>query len=168
MLSSRSWMWSSLGLTLVLGVCLGVVVDRLVLPDDAVFADAAPAKERPVWFLCNERGSLDIEEEPGYPYPEGLRTRLLERLQERLGLRAEQVARLEDYLEESRHDAHEFWETSRHGYCDIRDAFRAEIRELLDPDQRERWDEMTRAIDHRENELIERLGRERASSREAD
>ena len=163
MLSPRSWMWSSLGLAVLVGACLGVIVDRLVLREDSAFADVTPRSE-PHWFLCNEQGSLNIEEEPGYLFSEDIRTRILGGLRDELGLRPEQFALLESYLEESRHGAHEFWENSRHAYCDIRDAFRSEIRELLDEQQRVRWEEMLQEVDRRESDYVRQLGARRATS----
>jgi hypothetical protein len=137
-------MWSSLGLTLLVGLCVGVVADRLILMEDTALADDGPRGERPVWFLCSERGSLSIEEEPGYFYPADVRNRLLEGLSSELELGPEQVEQLEAYLEEGRHDAHEFWESSRHAF------------------------QMTADVDSRENELIESLRSDRGTPREAD
>ena len=150
-------MWSSLGLALVVGLCLGVLADRLVLIEDSAFADAGPGRGLH-WFLCADRGSLDIEKEPGYLYSEEFRSRLLHRLEADLELRPEQVSSLEGYLEERRHDAHEFWENSRHAYCDMRDAFRLEIREQLDETQRRQWDEWMKEADRREAEYARTLG----------
>ena len=160
MVNAKNWMWSSLGLAVVVGLCLGVIVDRLLLQPQTVFADASPQKaQTPMWFLCDDRGPLSIEDEPGYPRPfaKSLHRRLLSGLSEELALDAAQVARLEESLGENRHEAYEFWESSRYAYCDIRDAFRHDIRDLLDPRQKLRFDKMTAQIDARNLERAERL-----------
>jgi len=168
MATAKIWMWSSLGLVLLVGLCLGVVADRLLLQPQAVFADATPQKQAPMWFICEDRRSIPIEEEPGYLYPERLRTRLLDSLSERLGMNAEQRSRLEESLEEKRHDAHEFWEGSRHAYCDLRDGFRDDIRALLDQEQKVRYDEMMVEINRQVLEKASRLRESFVASDEGD
>lgn len=165
MLSSKSWMWSSLGLALIVGVCLGVIGDRLLLAPEAVFADPPSSPKAPLWFICEERGTLDIEEEPGYLYPKRLRKVLLEGLSRELDLSGEQRDELERLLEEKRHGAHEFWESTRHTYCDMRDAFRADIRELLEGEQKRRFDRMMAEIDSRQAAKVKQLRAARARSR---
>jgi len=152
-------MWSSLSLALVVGVCLGVIADRVLLDGRPVFADAesAPRKAPPLWFICDERGALDIEDEPGYLYSERFRARLLEGLAEELGLDAEQYQEVEAFLEERRHGAHEFWESSRHAYCDMRDGFRHDLRALLDDAQKVRFDALNAEIDRHQAELVQKL-----------
>jgi hypothetical protein len=160
--SVKSWMWSSLSLALVVGVGLGVIADRVLLTGRPVFADAGAAaasqkKAAPLWFICDERGSLDIEEEPGYLYNERFRAKLLEGLGRDLGLTPAQHAELEAYLEERRHDAHEFWESSRHAYCDMRDGFRHDLRAMLDDQQKVRFDHLMAEIDRHQAELVQRI-----------
>jgi hypothetical protein len=159
-MSVKSWMWSSLSLALVVGVGLGVIADRVLLTGGPAFADAEAAPQKkaaPLWFICDERGALDIEEEPGYLYNERFRAKLLEGLGKDLGLTPAQHAEVEAYLEERRHDAHEFWESSRHAYCDMRDGFRHDLRALLDERQRVRFDQMMGEIDRHQAELVRRM-----------
>lgn len=166
MLSTKSWMWSSLGLALVVGVCLGVIGDRLLLRPEPAFADPpASGRGAPLWFICEERGTLDIEEEPGYLYPKRFRTVLLERLSTDLDMSSEQRDALQALLEEKRHGAHEFWESTRHTYCDIRDAFRADIRELLGPEQKLRFDRMMAEVDRRQAQKVRQLRAAHAAAR---
>jgi hypothetical protein len=157
-MSVKTWMWSSLSLALVVGVGLGVIADRVLL-DRPVFADAeaAPKKAPPLWFICDDRGSLDIEEEPGYLYNQRFRAKLLEGLSEELGLTPDQHAEVEAFLEERRHGAHEFWENSRHSYCDMRDGFRHDLRAMLDDEQKARFDHLMAEGDRHQAELVRRI-----------
>jgi hypothetical protein len=153
-------MWSSLSLALLVGVGLGVIADRVLLSGLPVFADAEAAPEKkapPLWFICDDRGSLDIEEEPGYLYNKRFRAKLLEGLGDELGLTPEQHAEVEAFLEERRHGAHEFWESSRHAYCDMRDGFRHDLRAMLDEEQKHRFDHLMSEIDRHQAELVERM-----------
>ncbi|HVR28549.1 MAG TPA: hypothetical protein VMS86_03355 [Thermoanaerobaculia bacterium] len=157
-MSLKTWMWSSLSLAVLVGVCLGVIADRVLLDGRPVFADAErPRKAPPLWFICDGRGSFDIEEEPGYLYSERFRVRLLERLAKDLGLSAEQYTEVEAFLEERRHGAHEFWENARHAYCDMRDGFRHDLRALLDEEQKLRFDALNAEIDRHQADLVRKL-----------
>jgi hypothetical protein len=152
-------MWSSLSLAFLVGVGLGVIADRVLLADRPAYADAAaaPQKASPLWFICDQRGSLDIEQEPGYLYNERFRTQLLEGLSKELRLSPAQHAEVDAFLEERRHGAHEFWENSRHAYCDMRDGFRADLRAMLDPSQQVRFDSLMAQIDAHQAEYVGRL-----------
>ena len=158
-MSSKSWMWSSLSLALLVGVGLGVIADRVLFSDRVAYADAgaSPQKAAPLWFICEQRGSLDIEAEPGYGYTEKFRTALLEGLSKELGLSPDQHAEVDAFLEERRHGAHEFWENSRHTYCDMRDGFRADLRAMLDPGQQVRFDKLMAQIDAHQAEYVGKL-----------
>ena len=158
-MSSKSWMWSSLSLALLVGVGLGVIADRVLFSDRVAYADAgnAPQKAAPLWFICEQRGSLDIEAEPGYGYTEKFRTALLEGLSKELGLSPDQHTEVDAFLEERRHGAHEFWENSRHTYCDMRDGFRADLRAMLDPGQQIRFDKLMAQIDAHQAEYVGKL-----------
>ena len=158
-MSSKSWMWSSLSLALLVGVGLGVTADRVLLSDRVAYADAeaAPQKSPPLWFICDQRGSLDIEDEPGYLYNKRFRDQLLEGLSKELGLTPDQHAEVDAFLEERRHGAHEFWENSRHTYCDMRDGFRHDLRAMLDTGQQLRFDSLMTQIDTHQAEFVGRL-----------
>jgi len=157
-MSVKSWMWSSLSLALLVGIGLGVIADRVLLTGRPAFADAAaPRKAPPLWFICDQRGSIDIEEEPGYLYSERFRARLLEGLAKELGLSPEQYTEVEAFLEERRHGAHEFWESSRHAYCDMRDGFRHDLRAMLDDAQKLRFDALNAEIDRHQADLVRKL-----------
>ena len=134
---------------------LGVIADRVLLAD-AAYADAkaAPQKASPLWFICDQRGSLDIEDEPGYLYNKRFRDQLLEGLSKELGLAPDQHAEVEAFLEERRHGAHEFWENSRHAYCDMRDGFRHDLRAMLDDEQQLRFDALMAQIDEHQAEFV--------------
>jgi hypothetical protein len=160
-MSVRSWMWSSLSLALLVGVGLGVMADRVLLADPPVYADArvAPLKEKapPFWFICDARGSIDVEDEPGYLYNKKFRDKLLEGLSSELGLTPDQHAEMSAFLEQSRPGAHEFWERSRHAYCDMRDGFRSDLRAMLDETQQARFDALMFKIDEHQAEYAARV-----------
>jgi len=167
-MSVRSWMWSSLSLALLVGVGLGVMADRVLLADRPAYADtkASPQqKAPPLWFICDHPGSLDIEDEPGYLYSARFRAVLLEGLSKELGLTPEQHAEINAFLEQRRADAHEFWERSRHAYCDMRDGFRHDLREKLDPAQKLRFDALMAEIDQHQAEFVAKI---KASQQAAD
>jgi len=138
-------MWLSVALLLLAGASLGVLGDRLVLGGPVALAGPLP-EDRPLFFVCGG-GSLDVEQEPSYFYPERFRRRLLERLSLELEMTPEQKDELEMMLELGRTGAREFWEDLRHAYCDVRDAFRAQIREILEPEQKVRFDIMMADVD---------------------
>ena len=149
-------MWSSVGLTLLVGACLGLIVDRVLLQQPVALAQPAPQRG-PMYFTCS-RSSVDVENEPGYYYPERFRKRLVEGLSDELNLSASQRQDLESMLEEKRAGAKAFWQRIRHAYCDIRDGFRSDIRELLDEPQRLEFDQMMAELDRRQRERdLERL-----------
>ena len=150
--SPKNWMWTSVGLTLLVGVCIGLLVDRLVLTPSVALANPAP-ESRPMWFLCTEL-MLDAEDQPGYLYPERFRTGLLESLSEELDLSKPQRDGLETMLDDRRGGAREFWESLRHAYCDVRDQFRADIRVLLEQEQQLKFDEMLQRSDGQEEEWV--------------
>jgi uncharacterized membrane-anchored protein YhcB (DUF1043 family) len=125
-------MWAALGLTLVLGVGLGVVLDRVVLD--------APR---------HESHARDLRERD---------QQLLERLVRELGLTPEQRGRLDRVLDANRGRAHAFWKQTRGSYAELRAEFRRDIRGLLDPKQQRLFDQIA-AREDRERE--EREGRER-------
>jgi hypothetical protein len=151
-------MWSSLSLALLGGVGLGIIADRVLLTGAAYAdVDAAPKKAAPMWFICDERGSLDIEDEPGYLYSKNFRAKLLEGLSQELGLDPDQHAEVDAFLEERRHGAHEFWENSRHAYCDMRDGFRHDLRAMLDDEQKLRFDALMAQIDEHQAEYVDRI-----------
>jgi len=110
-------MWVVLGLTLLSGVGVGVALDRLVLD---------PAME--------SRGQSHDRDEH--------RRRYVSRLERELGLSAEQKARLEEALEAHGNKARECREGARSEYAKLRERFREDVRALLTPEQRDRFDEM--------------------------
>jgi hypothetical protein len=164
-MSVKSWMWSSLSLALVVGVGLGVIADRVLLVGAPAYADAARTaaqKTPPLWFICDQQGSLDVEDEPGYLYNKNFRAKLLEGLSKELDLRADQHAQIEAFLEQRRQGAHEFWERSRHSYCGMRDGFRQDLRAMLDDRQQVRFDDLMAKIDRHQAEFIAKIKAEQA------
>jgi Spy/CpxP family protein refolding chaperone len=110
-------MWMVLGLTLLSGVGLGVALDRLVLD---------PAME--------SRGQSHDRDEH--------RRRYVLRLERALDLSPEQKAGLEEALEAHGKKARECREDARSEYAKLGERFREDVRALLTPEQRDRFDEM--------------------------
>ena len=123
---SRKWIWLSLALTLVVGMSLGVAVDRLVVPPNEVpVSDRAPRRGR-----------------------EQAR-KLVAWLDKELNLTPEQEAKLEELRIANREKAHTFWKDYQKSYSRLRREFRQEIRSLLDPQQEKRFDALLERIDAR-------------------
>ncbi len=116
-MAPRKWMWVVLGLTLLSGVGLGVALDRLVLD---------PAME--------SRGQSHDRGEH--------RMRYVQRLERELGLSPEQKVQLEEALEAHGDKARECRDDARSEYAKLRERFRDDVRALLTPEQRDRFDEM--------------------------
>ncbi len=115
---ARKWMWVSLVLTLIVGVGMGVAIDRLVLERDGRGGGR------------RDRGA-----------------RLAERFNRELQLTSEQQAAVEAALASNRERAREFWSQSQASFETLRSEFRQDIRALLNPEQQERFDEMVRRDD---------------------
>jgi Spy/CpxP family protein refolding chaperone len=112
-------MWATLGLTLIVGVGLGVALDRLLI-------------EREGYHRHGERGA-----------------KLLAKLSQELELTPEQQAELEKTIASNRERAHEFWSGSRASFETLRQEFRRDIRALLNPEQQKRFDEMVAREDEK-------------------
>lgn len=140
---SRTWMWASLALTLVLGMSLGVVLDRTVLNRSGLFWRGGDSLGGP-GRAGDERGRRQAG-------------RFLAALSRELDLSEAQKSELEKLLEANREKAHSFWEEARRSYAELRKRFRAEIRALLTPEQQERFDDWLAREDakrgHRERPL---------------
>jgi hypothetical protein len=124
---ARKWMWVSLLLMLIVGIGMGVAMDRLVLERGARGGDR------------RERGSG-----------------LAERLNRELQLTPEQQAKVEAALAANRERARGFWRDSQTAYETLRNEFRQDIRALLNPEQQARFDEMVRQDDDRRRRREER------------
>lgn len=118
--ASRKWMWASLLLTLIVGMGMGVAIDRLALERDGRGGDR------------RDRGA-----------------RLAARLNSELQLTPEQQVKVEATLASNRERAQQFWNESRSAYETLREEFRRDIRALLTPEQQERFDEMVQRDDER-------------------
>ncbi len=82
---------------------------------------------------------------PGRGAPEDM----MRRVATDLGLNEEQTAALHVIVETNHSEASEFREASIARYRELRRRFREQIREILTPEQRERFDSMIREADHR-------------------
>ncbi|MGH9461685.1 MAG: hypothetical protein ACRD1X_10745 [Vicinamibacteria bacterium] len=125
--ASRKWIWASLLSTLIVGMGMGVAMDRLVLDRDARGGD--------------RRGRV---------------SGLAERLNNELRLTPEQQTKVEAALTANQERAREFWRESQTAYETLRNEFRQDIRTLLTPEQRARFDEMIRRGDDRRRRREER------------
>jgi Spy/CpxP family protein refolding chaperone len=115
-------MWVTLGLTLIVGMSLGVVVDRLLLDTG------------------HHRGHRERGAE------------LLAKLSHELELSPDQEAALEKTMASNRERAHAFWSESRAEFDTLRKEFRQDIRAVLNPDQLKRFDEMVAREDEKRKE----------------
>lgn len=122
MASAKKWIGVTLLATLVIGIGLGVLVDRFLL--------ASTVHSRP----------SNMERRGGGHREHG--RRMVERLRSNLDLTDEQAAELESVMNENHETARAFWRNSRSEYEALRQQFRADIRELLSDEQRGRFDEM--------------------------
>ncbi len=120
----RKWMWLTLLLTLILGMSLGILLDALVLGrDDRGGPHGQSDGDR------NERFKAKLESE--------------------LGLTPEQMQELDTVLASNREKADVFWKQSRKSYQELRKEFRQAIRDMLTPEQQNKYDEMVRKHDER-------------------
>ncbi len=126
--ASGRWMAVVVGLTLMLGVSIGVVLDRSVL---GVAASGARRARR--------------EEDRG---------RFMARLTTELALSAEQQAVLGQTLSARHAEAQAFWREARAEFSKLRQEYRDEIRDMLEPEQRARFEEMLAEAEarHRQRE----------------
>ena len=120
-------MWASLFLTFIVGMGMGVAVDRLALERDGRGGDRQNRGER-----------------------------LAARLASELQLTSEQQAKVEAALASNRERAREFWRESQTSYETLRKEFRQDIRALLTPEQQVRFDEMIQRDDERRRRREER------------
>jgi Spy/CpxP family protein refolding chaperone len=118
-------MWATLSLALVLGMSLGILLDRFVL-------DRNDSR--------TQRRHTDGSD------------RFLTKLERELDLSSEQKAQLEKVLSANRQKARDFWKQTRGSYAELREEFRQEIRTVLTPEQQKRFDEMMAEEDARRRE----------------
>jgi Spy/CpxP family protein refolding chaperone len=121
--SAKKWMGVTLLATLSIGVGAGVLIDRFLL------ASAA-----------HTRSADRSRREPGEHRNHG--GRMVERLRSGLDLTDEQVTQLTAVMNENHEIAREFWGNSRREYEALRGQFRADIRALLNDEQRVKFDAM--------------------------
>ncbi len=125
LMPSRKWMWITLCLTLILGMSLGVLLDRFVLARSGIFSGQS-REDRGASHRSRE------ERRRGY----------LEKLSTELDLSPEQKASLEKVLKANREKTHDFFKESRGAYAKLREGFRDEVRILLTSEQQERFNEI--------------------------
>jgi hypothetical protein len=147
---SGSWKWivAALALTLVAGASLGVVADRVLLRDKAAARGPSSAPEGTIWFDCSLAGAEDR------PDPEQRaaehrvwRDGRLADMREDLGLDDAQVAAIGAVFDSHRDLAHDYWDRTRAEYCGMREQLRQDVHGVLDPEQREGFEERLRRID---------------------
>ncbi len=133
MTSAKKWMWITLLATLLLGVGLGVLVDRFVLVP-SVLSSGSDHPER--W--------------------KDRRSRFYARLQEELALGPEQSRDIERVLEGNHERARQFWAESRQQFDALRQQFRSDIRAVLTEEQATRFDDLLAERDARRKDREER------------
>lgn len=123
---SRKWMWATLVLTLVLGVSLGVLLDR----------------------------NIDFQSRDGNRQSRS--GRFLSMLETELDLSSEQKEDLTKVLAANREKADAFWREARSSYAELRKEFRQQIRSVLNPEQQERFDAMMAKHDAQHEQRLKR------------
>jgi len=116
------WVGITLAAVLVLGIGAGVLVDRFLLlatVESAISPDANREERH------DDRAK-----------------RFRARLQEELDLTDEQKGRLDEVLARNHETAEQFWRDSRTRFDELRMTFREDIRSLLSPDQKVKFDEL--------------------------
>ncbi len=126
MMRSRKWMWATLVLTLILGMSLGVRLDRNL------------------HFWSHGHDS------------ESRSRRFMSMLEKELELSSEQKENLTKVLAANREKADAFWSDTRNSYAELRKEFRKQIRSVLNPEQQERFDAMMAEVDARREERRKR------------
>lgn len=127
MTPAKKWMWVTLLTTLLLGVGVGVLVDRVLLVPATVRSSGSDHRER--WR--DRRG------------------RFLAELQRELALEPEQTREVERVLENNHDTARQFWSESRQQFDALRQQFRNEIRAVLTAEQATRFDTLLAERDQR-------------------
>lgn len=141
---SSPWMWASLLLTLMLGICVGVIGER--------YLSRSPEPEVSRWNEAHWSFWFDCDWVPPSLKPselEAWRASRMARLRQALDLDAEQVAQVETVWDRYDGMSRDNWTTTRKSYCGIRDALRADLRGLLRKDQLDSFDRYLEQIDER-------------------
>lgn len=125
--TARKWMGVTLVATLLIGVGVGILVDRFLLAPTAFGADVERRRGR----------------------HEDHTRKMVDRLESRLDLTAEQVAQLEEVMGKNHDTARTFWADSRAEFEKLRQQFRRDIRALLTDEQQSRFDEMVREYEEK-------------------
>ena len=117
--AAKGWMWLALSLTLLIGIALGVAIDRLAF---------APTVQ--------SSGSVDVQNNERDRRSRDHGRQFLARLREELGLTDEQQEAFEGVLAASREKARLYRDSSRQQYRELRERFRADIRAILTEEQK--------------------------------
>jgi hypothetical protein len=152
MRSSSRWMWASLVLTLVLGGCLGLALERYLLRGNS-------APEPPRWGDQHWSIWFDCDWVPVAPDPEEVkswRTGRVDRLRDALGLDADQVKQMELTLERYDLKSRDNWSVMRNSYCGIRDELRSDLRAVLREEQVAPFERYVEQIDERAKRYLNR------------
>lgn len=124
MTQNGKWMWLSLLATLGIGIGIGIFADRVVL-ERAVHSDNVEAA----------RASRDDRHE-------NRARKFRDHLRDELSLSQAQTEELEIVLDRNHETARAFWEASRSEFDTLRQQFRRDIRDLLNEEQKARFDEL--------------------------
>lgn len=120
--SKTKWVGITLAAVLVLGIGAGILVDRFLL-------------------LAKVESATNVDSDRDEHHDDHAK-RFRTRLQQELDLTDEQRARLDQVLENNHETAERFWEDSRARFEELRMSFRQDIRSLLNPEQRVKFDAM--------------------------
>ncbi len=143
-LVTRVWMTAALGVTLVLGLSLGILLDRFALttPETHVVSEPAEAAG----------GGRGREARSDRTDNRRHREPLLDRLTRELELTSVQHDSLETVLSANRERARASWRDWRGQYDAMREEFRDDIRAVLSDAQSTEFDEMLARDEERRQE----------------
>jgi Spy/CpxP family protein refolding chaperone len=120
--SKKKWVGITLAAVLLLGIGVGVLVDRFLL-------------------LATVESATNVDSGSEGNHEDHAK-RFRARLQQELDLTGGQTAQLDQVLEKNHETAARFWQDSRTRFDELRMSFREDIRSLLNPEQRVKFDEM--------------------------
>lgn len=135
--SKTKWVGITLAAVLVLGIGAGILVDRFLL-----------------LARVESATNVDSDSDREQRHDDHAK-RFRARLQRELDLTDEQKTRLDQVLENNHETAERFWEDSRARFEELRKSFREDIRSLLNPEQRAKFDEMLAKHDKERQERPE-------------
>ena len=141
MATARKWMWLTMATTLVIGMGVGVLVDRMLLLPTVSSNVRGPSGEG---RHGRHRDHADHAR------------RMVERLSDELDLDQEQTEVLAAVVNKNHETAQTFWRESRREFEALREQFRTDVRATLTDEQKVRFDELVESMREKRGDSYER------------